>query len=227
MPLPWISPPPSPFPGWTFLGCYLRRPPPPPPPSPRITPPSNNPLGSLVESSAQARVPLRPSCDSDASDCGPHWAGSEVRGQARPGQSDSDDSDAPDCGLCWPGPVSEGRPDPSRVSERAGEALDQETISHPGMYLANRLFIREHTHTVDAKESPSGAGVVPRGGEGLRSQQAGAVRRRPDAAPGPALDCCDRYRRPPVEGVGMDRVRSEARIPTEAAKRPRLVSLGV
>ena len=178
MPLPWISPPPSPFPGWTFLGCYLRRPPPPPPPSPRITPPSNNPLGSLVESSAQARVPLRPSCDSDASDCGPHWAGSEVRGQARPGQSDSDDSDAPDCGLCWPGPVSEGRPDPSRVSERAGEAPDQENIPHRNVPGKSAFHSRTHPHCRCEGVLVRGRGRAPR----RRGSAQSTSRRSPETA---------------------------------------------
>ena len=51
------------------------------------------------------------------------------------------------------------------------------------MYFAKRPSIREHTHTVDAKAwaSPTGAGVVPGGGKGLRRQQG---RRSPETPDG-------------------------------------------
>ena len=78
-------------------------------------------------------------------------------GQARPGLGDSD------------------------ASERGGGATDKEITFHTKMCLAPRPSNREHTHTVDAKASPTGAGVVPGGRKDFRRQQG---RRSTEAANG-------------------------------------------
>ena len=69
-------------------------------------------------------------------------------------------------------------PGDSDVSGRADEEIPSHAVTGTTRNLANRPLTR---HTVDAKASPSGAGVVPGGGDGRAVSKAGAVRRRPAA----------------------------------------------
>ena len=104
-----------------------------------------------------------------------------ARGQARPVPRDSDGSDLPCCGLLvgqallGPGD-SDGDSD---ASERAEEALDtiRDPIPHQNVSGQSALY-STYSHTVEAKVSLFGAGVVPSGGKGL---QEGAATRRPTA----------------------------------------------
>ena len=126
-----------------------------------------------------AALPTK-SCDLDALD---HGRAGPARGPgAGPtGTRDSDGSDLPCCGLLV-GQALLGPGDSdadSDASERAEEALDtiRDPIPHQNVSGQSALY-STYSHTVEAKVSLFGAGVVPSGGKGL---QEGAATRRPTA----------------------------------------------
>ena len=135
------------------------------------------------------------SCDSDAPGrclCRP---GPEAGGQARPGQGDSDDSDAHGCGHGGPGQCprqARPGPDDSDTSGRVGCAADKEITSLTRTYQADRPSTRDTpTPSMRRRPRPGRGRALRRHGSApsARQDQPRDCRQRPDAAPGPALDC--------------------------------------
>ena len=106
-----------------------------------------------------------------------------ARGQARPGPGDSD---APrELGRHR---IRRSRPTPKRIWP-SGPPLDTRPYRRRG-----GVPFRERGRARRRQGSSPSA----------RPAQSRDGRRRPEAAPGPALDWCDRHRMPPVDGECMD-----------------------